>query len=349
LSNGAANVVGLDVDEQTINHASSLYVASNLTFLCGSVTRIPIEGSHQFDLVVSFETIEHLSEEDQKAFLHEVKRLLKPEGVLLISSPNKRAYSDITHFHNEFHVRELYVNEFTSLVETEFKHTRLLGQRVYPVSYIWPTTTSMPHLVEYRLDWTEAGHRPSDAPKEFLYTLLVASDVPDVEGQASILVDLSDSMLRRHPNVVGREQQIEDLQRELADAHAEVGRLQSENSAVVVGREQRIEDLQRELADAHAEVDRLQSEHSAVDAQGLVRKLEGLRSELEATQDILRVQDGRLSELDAERCELQSHLAQRDHQLAAYSTRLATVDNSAVWRLGLRWAAFRKRYVDHVR
>jgi ubiquinone/menaquinone biosynthesis C-methylase UbiE len=77
LSKQAKSVVGVDIDSMTIEYAKNNYITSNLSFITGSASKIPISDHHCFDIIVSFETIEHLSEEDQFEFLSEIKRLLK--------------------------------------------------------------------------------------------------------------------------------------------------------------------------------------------------------------------------------------------------------------------------------
>ena len=58
-----------------------------------------------FDAVVAFEMIEHVG--DQEAVLAEVARVLAPGGLLIVSTPERRAYSDVTGYVNPFHEREL--------------------------------------------------------------------------------------------------------------------------------------------------------------------------------------------------------------------------------------------------
>ncbi len=127
LRQTAATVHGVDISAEAIAHARGLYAAdANLQFSEASCTALPFaDGS--FDLVVSFETIEHI--EAQAAFLDEVRRVLTPEGVFVVSSPNKAEYSDRRGFSNEFHVRELYRDEFEALLSPRFMHRRWLGQR----------------------------------------------------------------------------------------------------------------------------------------------------------------------------------------------------------------------------
>jgi SAM-dependent methyltransferase len=87
------------------------------------------------DLVVSFETIEHLSE--QAAMLAEFRRVLAPGGVLVISSPNKPVYSGEEPFENEFHVKELTRDELQALLAPGFPHQHWYAQRVVAHSELW--------------------------------------------------------------------------------------------------------------------------------------------------------------------------------------------------------------------
>src|SRR5262245_51049092 len=93
LAETASSVVGIDIDENVIRHASVKYAGStNLQFISGSITAVPIQDAHSFDVVTCFEAIEHI--EDQEALLAEVKRLLKPDGTFIVSTPNKAIYHD---------------------------------------------------------------------------------------------------------------------------------------------------------------------------------------------------------------------------------------------------------------
>ena len=104
MSNVARSVIGVDISDEAVNHASTAYKKPNLTFRQGSATDLKFEDA-SFDVVVSFETIEHLAEQAQ--MLAEIRRVLRPNGVLVISSPNRPVYSEESGEHNEFHVKEL--------------------------------------------------------------------------------------------------------------------------------------------------------------------------------------------------------------------------------------------------
>lgn len=134
LAQKANSVVGVDVSESAINHAQKNYQQANLQFVKSNVLNMKFK-DHSFDLVVSFETLEHLVEHDQ--LMAEFKRVLKPDGMLLISTPDKKEYSDKTGFDNEYHHKELYQHEFAELINNSFEYSQWYGQKLMFNSSIW--------------------------------------------------------------------------------------------------------------------------------------------------------------------------------------------------------------------
>jgi ubiquinone/menaquinone biosynthesis C-methylase UbiE len=140
MSKAASHVAGVDVAHEAIAHASQTYVArSNLEFVEASCTKLPFPDA-VFDVVVSFETIEHIT--GQVEFLDEIKRVLRADGVLIISSPNKAEYSDARGYANEFHVKELYRDELAALIDSRFAHSQWLSQRNGFYSVIAPNSST---------------------------------------------------------------------------------------------------------------------------------------------------------------------------------------------------------------
>jgi ubiquinone/menaquinone biosynthesis C-methylase UbiE len=133
LAKTAAAVTGVDIDTATVQAAAERYQAPNLQFRQGSITSIPLP-EDSFDVVVSFETLEHLAEHDQ--MLCEIRRVLRPGGLLVISSPDKEYYTDVPQYHNPFHVKELYKEEFRRLLQQYFPHVQLLTQQSFTGSVI---------------------------------------------------------------------------------------------------------------------------------------------------------------------------------------------------------------------
>lgn len=125
MSKYAREVVGVDIDESAILYAKKSYIRDNLRFITGSADRTLLENNY-FDVVVSFETIEHHDKHDE--MLREIKRVLKPGGLLVISSPDKLNYSDLRNFKNKYHVKELYEEEFKSLLKKHFVNCKFYTQ-----------------------------------------------------------------------------------------------------------------------------------------------------------------------------------------------------------------------------
>jgi ubiquinone/menaquinone biosynthesis C-methylase UbiE len=126
MSKKASFVYGVDIDNVTVQKAKIKYNRENLEFLTGSTSQIPLD-DNSIDIVVSFETIEHHIYHDE--MLCEIKRVLKPNGILIISTPDKLYYSDERNYNNVFHLKELYKNEFADLVLKNFNKMQLLTQK----------------------------------------------------------------------------------------------------------------------------------------------------------------------------------------------------------------------------
>lgn len=106
-----AAVIGLDADAGAIELARSR--EPEVDFRLGAVPPLPFE-SAAFDTVVSFETIEHL--EADREFVAEIRRVLKPGGALLLSTPNKEVSSPDGPPSNPWHVREYRLDDLRRLL-----------------------------------------------------------------------------------------------------------------------------------------------------------------------------------------------------------------------------------------
>ena len=135
LADVASTVVGIDISDAAIAHARSRYgTRANLSFKRGDCTALDAPDA-SFDVIVSFETLEHVAA--QEALIAGFARALAPGGILIVSSPDKKTYSDDRGFSNEFHVRELYRDELMNLLRPQFPFVRLYGQKLLFQSAIW--------------------------------------------------------------------------------------------------------------------------------------------------------------------------------------------------------------------
>jgi O-antigen biosynthesis protein len=195
LAQTAEKVIGVDISQDAILWSGKTYPAKNLSFIEGSCTKIPIEGEFVFDVVVSFETIEHINAGDQILFLKEIKRLLKPDGILIISTPNKKIYSDKDNYKNEFHLKEFYRDEFGKFLKKYFSKVFISGQQIFTGSTIMhPGGKSKMGFSPYFLNYTDTGFIPDTGEHESTYMIAVCSENP-VKINDSLLADKSMRLL----------------------------------------------------------------------------------------------------------------------------------------------------------
>lgn len=136
LAATAAKVSGVDVDPQAVSTANLRYGQKDrLTFHVGRAQEIPFPDD-SFDAVTSFETIEHI--EDPEALIREIRRVLKPKGFAIISTPNKSVYNAGLSQPNAFHLREMEMAEFVLMLEAAFNTVSVYGQRMVIASAISP-------------------------------------------------------------------------------------------------------------------------------------------------------------------------------------------------------------------
>lgn len=124
LAARAANVVGVDVSAQAIAYARGHYGAPNLSFEEMDVGALAF-GDASFDVVCSFETIEHVDDADR--VLAEFARVLADDGVLVISTP--RVERTTTAPANPYHRVEFSRADFEALLRRHFQSVELYGQR----------------------------------------------------------------------------------------------------------------------------------------------------------------------------------------------------------------------------
>ncbi len=199
LASNALKVLGVDISDETVNAAVIKYKSNNLAFEQGSADKIPAEDNF-FDVVVSFETIEHHPYHDE--MMQEIKRVLKKDGLLIISTPDKYFYSDMSNYKNPFHVKELYLKDFQALINKYFGFSNYFVQKCILNSIVWPLNGANGAFEEYTGDYTclEKTETP-----EYVYIIAFCSNKPLVlENNVSIFQskEIANSMHRGFMNAV---------------------------------------------------------------------------------------------------------------------------------------------------
>jgi SAM-dependent methyltransferase len=175
LSKKYKKVYGVDISEDAIKYAKENWSQGNIEFKVGSALEIPFVDNY-FDVVAAFEVFEHL--DDWRKFLAEIKRVLKPGGMLYISTPNKDLYSPGTKKPiNPHHVFEMTIPEFKSALKEFFILDNFYGQRtpIYNDHFIWkilnPVFFTFKKLIPYKvnntlklkvINWIKPNLDPSD-------------------------------------------------------------------------------------------------------------------------------------------------------------------------------------------
>lgn len=228
LADFAQSVTGADVSGKAIDHASGRYAKPNLAFQQADCCALPFQDD-QFDCVISFETIEHL--ENQAGMLGEFRRVLKPGGFALISSPDKAVYSDAQGFDNPHHVRELYRDEFQALLDGYFPATRMLGQKLMFHSAIWPMDSgSADRMSAAQLQsLDESGIRNTNTPvQDAMYLLALCAQergsLPSLENALWLFDDPGESVYRHYNEEVRKHIRAGEL---LAERDREIEQLKN--------------------------------------------------------------------------------------------------------------------------
>ena len=129
LKAGAKFVEAIDSSESSIAVARSRSNATNVHFQVGNAISLPLP-NHIADVYIALETIEHIQQD--QAFLNEVLRVIKLEGLFICSTPNRTVTNPgttMTHKPwNPFHVREYTQQEFVDRLKTVFQSIELYGQ-----------------------------------------------------------------------------------------------------------------------------------------------------------------------------------------------------------------------------
>ena len=273
-SAGAAEVVAVDSSEAALQLARAA-VSPGVTCELGDVTELPYPDD-SFDGVVCFEVIEHV--EDPERVMDELARVLRPDGLLFISSPNRDRYVP----GNPHHIHELVRDELQAMLDARFASARIISQHVMVASVVsWSGSPTFEGALTRRT--------ADPAPEDELYLLAIAgSELPPDPGPVVTLGRFAEP--RRWLDHIERQRRhIEEQLHLLADHHdrgadsrealdqlagaqAKLARLTAQDAE--------LEEIRRELTSAHEKLDR--TAEDLAQATEELAEVPSLREQVEA-------------------------------------------------------------------
>ncbi len=310
----ARSVTGFDISSEAVRHARASYPSVRL--LRAACESFPF-ADESFDLVVAFEVIEHLARWPE--LLAEARRVLKPSGVFLVSTPNKAYYAEsrAQAGPNPFHVHEFEFGEFSSALAQVFPHVRMWTQNhAEAITFLAPASATG------ELDAPEERN-PGNAhffigacsraqlgsPTGFAYLPASGNLLRERERHIALLeAELSQktewlqqletahaALHREHENVIVElgEHNVwaEKLNEQLHESGAQIRGLQAEFEREAVSRLAWVHDLESQIRTGAVEIERLNAENTGLRVffeertkwgESLAAELTVLRQETEA-------------------------------------------------------------------
>jgi SAM-dependent methyltransferase len=315
----AASVFGADISADAITYASRTYGRPGVFFLRASCDSLPF-ADQSFDLITAFEVIEHLDR--WQDMLNEAARLLRPDGILLVSTPNKAWYTEArgTAGPNPWHVREFEFDEFTSALRAVFPHINVWTQNHAEAIAFTPAKPS-------RGEFDAEG---DTAPEHAHFFFAACSRSPIAESRAFAWSPASGNILReRGRHIALLENEISRKDEWLKQAQESRSRLQLEleQSNDWAGK------LDIELKSAGDTIVKLQAELESVHA-GYREKIGQLETEAGVRLDWIRDVEAQLAKFEQDTLDLRRWAQSLDAALSRSEARREIVERSKWVRLG---------------
>ena len=332
LSHKAARVYALDVASEAVSAGAQDY--AGVRFVQGSCAGLPFRDA-SLDVVVAFEVIEHL--ENWQGLLSEARRVLRHDGQLLVSTPNRLYYSEARAEPNPYHVHEFDYGEFRAELEAVFPHTAIfLENHTNAIAFT-------PENVQGLRTSVESG---APQPDEAHFFLAVCSALPQFGSPAFVFVPASGNVLR------DREKHIGLLESELAKKTAWLDQTKQEleKMAAINAEEQRrsqaaLTKMEREVEEKTAWARQLDVEHAKL-AEWAKKVEADYREALENYEKLEGVSEERLAQLQAAIAkidELEARVVERsqwaqslNRELDQARAELAELYGSKAYRIGRR-------------
>jgi ubiquinone/menaquinone biosynthesis C-methylase UbiE len=122
----ADKIKTVDIDIDSLNYAKNNSNATNIEYIHKNVLKGLDFEDNSFDIIISFQVIEHFTRKEVSTYLNEMKRVLKPYGRIYITTPNR----DIRLFplqkpKNKYHPIEYSYTSLKKILEKHYKNVSI--------------------------------------------------------------------------------------------------------------------------------------------------------------------------------------------------------------------------------
>lgn len=279
LAKRAGYVYGIDISAEAIQYAKENYHGKCTEFLEGSVDNIPLP-DESIDLAVSFETIEHVDEAVQKAFLREIKRVLRPNAVFVVSCPNRPIASDLAYelwgYVNEFHKKEHTEREFRILLEHYFSCVSFLYQRNENALVM-----DAPGAKCLQIQWGERKDHLLDAQN---LIAVCGEQRVDVTGLACMIPDIYGINLKNMRQMAAFQKELTALNNLTANLNIELEKFRVQSEKQQVEAEHQREQLEKQADEnkaLHAQLSAITAQFQSIESSTIWRATKPLRTVLD--------------------------------------------------------------------
>jgi len=324
LARTARRVLALDVSAESVAFARTSYPARNAEFLVADCRQIPL-GSQTIDTAVCFEVIEHIAE--QEALLKEIHRVLQPDGLLAISTPNRIYYTEERKETNPFHVREFDFEEFLTLLKRFFAHVEVAFQNHVASLFVGDPRQRRPLR-------SEMEPAEGDLERSSHYFVAICSNAPLGDRSCDPLVYLpaSGNLLReREQHIQAQQERIRTLDQKILQQQREyeaqsewclqLNEQMQERTEWGQRQEQRIQELE-------ARIEELQQQHRNLENELQLRTDWAGRLNQEVAE-----RDKRLAKLQAEFDERTAWALRLNEELKVAHDRLERIKQSKLFQI----------------
>lgn len=234
---GASRAIGVDISDDAIRNARERY-GDAAEFVVADLAELAFEDG-RFDVVVCFETIVHVG--DPERALDELRRVLRPDGVLLLSAPNAAVYPA----GNPFHLHAFQADDIAEALGSRFAEVGLYRQQSHVASLVCDDASFAEPPAEQDLA-ARVRKLARECPGEELYTVAAASEaqLPDMDTLAWIGGPLQRRSWHDLAWSLQERVLIAEAEASASDADARAARLESSRSLRLL---QRAEDARREV------------------------------------------------------------------------------------------------------